>query len=671
MGLRDLRMAQKMAAGFGTVILLVAVVGGIAVINLMQIGEQSLWLRDQYVPEVDIANNVERSSLETMYYMKAYSLDFQDSDYALSRQSLELVNRYLSDAQKQAEKYARLVKLRDSVGSARQQVALYTQQAQQTDAAVRQLGFDRANMDEAAATFMETLRGLIATQSNVQTLRLLGSVMDLASEARVTNFKGQLARDPKVLNQAIALLDKISPLSAQLRNLLGGRARAELDTLDQHRGEYRSAIEKATGSYSTLSALAVSRQAAADNVLAAAREVSTAGITNTQSIANSAAAKVSAAVTAVIAGLIVALILAVIVSVYLTRSIVSALRKGVTFAQQLSAGNLSVDLEVRQKDELGMLAEAMRAMAAELNRIVREITASADNVAAGSEQISSSAQQMSQGAAEQASAAEEVSSSMEEMGANIRQNADNAAQTDAIAQKSAADAIDGGRAVRETVSAMREIAEKITIIEEIARQTNLLALNAAIEAARAGEMGHGFAVVASEIRKLAERSQGAAAEISDLSGRSVTVAESAGQMLERIVPDIQRTAELVQEISAASGEMNSGAQQINGSISQLDQVIQQNASASEEMASMSEELSNQAEQLRNTVSFFTVRGSEIAALPAPEGHRSAAASHLLSAAGSKPAVAAMTRTASGGDSGNGGERATALLDERDVAFEEF
>jgi len=195
---------------------------------------------------------------------------------------------------------------------------------------------------------------------------------------------------------------------------------------------------------------------------------------------------------------------------------------------------------------------------------------------------------------------------MEQMSANIRQTADNALQTEKIAVKSAHDAQEGGRAVIQTVHAMKEIAGRITIIEEIARQTNLLALNAAIEAARAGEHGKGFAVVASEVRKLAERSQKAAAEISDLSSSSVQVAEKAGDMLARMLPDIQRTAELVQEISAACKEQDSGAEQINKAIQQLDEVIQQNAGSAEEMSSTAEELSSQSEQLQDTIGFFDI-----------------------------------------------------------------
>jgi methyl-accepting chemotaxis protein len=302
--------------------------------------------------------------------------------------------------------------------------------------------------------------------------------------------------------------------------------------------------------------------------------------------------------------------LALVLGLMLTKSITGPLAKGVTFAEELSKGNLEADLDVHQEDEIGVLAKTLQAMSANLKEIVSDVKEASNNVASGSEELSASAEEMSQGAAEQAASAEEVSSSMEEMASNIRQNADNASETERLAIKSAEDAEVGDQAVSETVTAMRQIAEKITIIEEIARQTDLLALNAAIEAARAGEHGKGFAVVASEVRKLAERSQNSAGEIGKLSVSSVEVAERAGEMLNRILPGIQKTAELVQEISAACREQDSGAEQVNKAIQQLDDVIQRNASASEEMASTSEELSGQAEQLIATMAFFQVSEKE-------------------------------------------------------------
>jgi methyl-accepting chemotaxis protein len=344
-----------------------------------------------------------------------------------------------------------------------------------------------------------------------------------------------------------------------------------------------------------------------------------------------------------------ALVFCIFAAWLITRSITTPLRYAVAVADRVAEGDLSVEVEADAKDETGqllkamlrmvtnlkgtvqvarkiaggdlavdvqilsdkdMLGTALESMVQRLRNIVTDVKTASDQVAAGSQQLSSSSEEMSQGASEQSSAAEEASSSMEQMAANIRQNADNALQTEKIALKTAEDARQGGQAVVQTVAAMKEIAEKISIIEEIARQTDLLALNAAIEAARAGEHGKGFAVVASEVRKLAERSQTAAGEISKLSGSSVEIAEDAGQMLARIVPDIQRTAELVQEISAASNEQNSGADQINSAIQQLDQVIQQNASVSEEMASTAEELASQAEQMQSVIAYFKVDGGQ-------------------------------------------------------------
>ena len=287
---------------------------------------------------------------------------------------------------------------------------------------------------------------------------------------------------------------------------------------------------------------------------------------------------------------------------------VENLKSAANVAARISDGDLSAQPQARsEKDALG---QALVKMVDNLRRTVSEVADAAVNVASGSEEMSSTAQQLSQGATEQAAAAEETTSSMEQMASSVQQNADNARETDKIASKAAVDARSGGDAVLRTVTAMKQVAEKISIIEEIARKTDLLALNAAVEAARAGEHGKGFAVVASEVRKLAERSQTAAAEISRLTVDGVQTAEGAGQLLSKLVPDIQKTAELVREIAAASAEQSTGATQVNKAVQQLDQVIQQNSSAAEEMASTSEALSGQAEMLQSTIAFFKLDGAQ-------------------------------------------------------------
>lgn len=298
--------------------------------------------------------------------------------------------------------------------------------------------------------------------------------------------------------------------------------------------------------------------------------------------------------------------------VNIVNGMTASLRKSADLAGEIAGGNLTVEHQpLSDRDALGL---ALKSMIERLRNVVGDSSAAANNVAAGSQQLSASSEQVSQGATEQAAAAEEASAAMEQMAANIKQNADNAAQTEKIARQSSKDAEASGVAVDRAVGAMRTIAEKIGIVQEIARQTDLLALNAAVEAARAGEHGKGFAVVASEVRKLAERSQTTAAEISSVSSETVKAAADAGDMLGKLVPDIRRTAELVSEISAACREQDIGASQINQAIQQLDQVTQQNAGASEQISSTSEELATQAEELQQSIAFFRVEdhGSPIA-----------------------------------------------------------
>ncbi|MFE8603013.1 methyl-accepting chemotaxis protein [Archangium violaceum] len=307
----------------------------------------------------------------------------------------------------------------------------------------------------------------------------------------------------------------------------------------------------------------------------------------------------------------VSLLIGLLLSMLIARVISRPLNDAVQVADRIAEGDLTVRINAETQDEAGRLLAALQRMVQKLSQVIGEVREGSGALASASSQVSASSQNLSQGTSEQASSVEETTSSLEQMTASITQNRSHGRQMEEMAVQGAKDAEEGGRAVKETVEAMGSIAEKISIIEEIAYQTNLLALNAAIEAARAGEHGKGFAVVATEVRKLAERSRTAAKEISGLATSSVKVATRSGQLLEELVPNIRKTADLVQEVVAASVEQTSGVTQMNKAMQHVDQVTQRNASASEELASTAEELSSQAEALSQLVSFFrVVEGSE-------------------------------------------------------------
>jgi methyl-accepting chemotaxis protein len=340
-----------------------------------------------------------------------------------------------------------------------------------------------------------------------------------------------------------------------------------------------------------------------------------------------------------------AVLIALMAATWLSLTIGRGLRQALVLADAVGAGDLTQKVTIKRNDEIGDLLHSVQGMATKLLSVIGQVTTAAENMAAGSNELSASAEQLSHGATEQAAATEKASSAMEEMAANVKQNAENASQTETIARRSSVDAEASGVAVNRAVDAMQTIASKINIVQEIARQTDLLALNAAVEAARAGEHGRGFAVVASEVRKLAERSQVAALEIGSLSTETVKAARQAGEMLAKLVPDIKKTASLVEEITAACREQDIGSAQINESIQQLDKVTQQNASASDEVSSTSEELSSQAEQLREAISYFRTHDSmdaapaEVVFDRAAEQLRAKAALMVKAAASKKGAAA--------------------------------
>ncbi|TRX76834.1 methyl-accepting chemotaxis protein [Pseudomonas mangiferae] len=303
---------------------------------------------------------------------------------------------------------------------------------------------------------------------------------------------------------------------------------------------------------------------------------------------------------------VAAILLSVLTGLLIARSITRPIDRAVEVAERLAEGDLTLRVDVDRRDETGRLLRAMRSMVERLAQTIGEVRNTTEALSGAAAQVSATTQSLSQAASQQAASVEETYATVEQANASITQNSENARITDGLATRAADEARQGGEAVEDTLEAMKSITQRIGIIDDIAYQTNLLALNAAIEAARAGDHGKGFAVVAAEVRKLAERSQVAAQEIGQLATASVSTAEGAGSLLREMIPGIQRTSDLVQEIAAASGEQATGMGQISAAISQLNQVTQQNASASEELAATSEEMSAQSEDLQRLIEFFTL-----------------------------------------------------------------
>ncbi len=635
--LKNLSLGMKIGGGFGILILIAMLLGGVAIWNMQRVGNIAEGLETEIAPQAEITSLLERGQTRAMYDMRGYNLNADEKLFSDAMKRMDELQGNVAKAKELAAKHPTLHELAAAMPKVEAKVTEYRGLMQETKRQEDLLAAERKNMIEAATGFMDNsnkflddqtkaLDGVLSAgkpdmkqvRERTDKVKWINEVIEVGNSIRIANFRGQATKDMSGVVEAMKKFEDVDKNIEKIRTVTRNEANLkQLDLIKASGAGYKKALEGMIAVFEAQSILGKKRRDVGMESLALVQEVAAKGVKDTSDGSAQAASALSAASTIMITGLVIALLLGVIVAFFLTVGITRPVMQGVDFAKRMAEGDFTTQLDINQKDEIGVLAAALNDMVVRLRQVVADVRGATENVASGSEELSASSETLSQGATEQAAAIEEVSSSMEQMASNIKQNADNAQQTEKIALQASKDAQEGGVAVNKAVGAMKNIAEKIGIIEEIARQTNLLALNAAIEAARAGEHGKGFAVVAAEVRKLAERSGNAAGEISELSSSTVSVSEKAGEMLMKLVPDIQRTAELVQEIAAASNEQNAGADQINKAIQQLDQVIQQNASASEEMASTSEELSSQAQQLQQTMGFFRVDVSGAAVMRKP------------------------------------------------------
>ena len=661
-------LKTKMALGFGVVILIMLALGGFASWNMYRVQEQSTRLDQEFVTEAELANNLEVTALTVMYNIRGYSLSDEQRYYVEGMKSFANVKQRLQEAEELVARFPRLLKFKEALPDIHAALAQYEKLVNDTVAKNTQIERARQALDKHAAKYMEDCLSYLNEQKRlaeageaaplsggatdaraeaIQRINAINEVISIGNEIRITTFKSQALRNPELIQHAqenFVVLEK--RLQTLLENSRTDEHRRLIENVKLASQMYGNAMAALLENWNDLQEIAKQREASANELLSLSAAISDRGIEETKRIATESVAELAFASKVLLFGLIGAAVVALLVAVVITVSVLNQLGADPSvvayIAQQVSKGDMSMSFDEYHENERGLLAamknmiaslkttiqvaeriatgdltvtvtllsekdvlgKALRDMVDKLRAIVSDVKYATENVSNGSQRMSSGAQEMSQGTTEQAAAAEEASSSMEEMAANIQQNAENATQTEKIAMKAAEDAQQSGQAVTETVQAMREIVKNVSIIEEIARQTRMLSLNATIEAARAQESGKGFAVVAAEVRALAERSQTAANEISHLANSSATIAEHAGEMLKKLVPDIQRTAELIQEISAASREQKTGTGQINTAIQQLDQVIQQNSAVAEDIAATAEELASQAQQLQTVMTFF-------------------------------------------------------------------
>ncbi len=588
-----MKLGAKIASGFGSLIVIALVLGGLAVYNMKNVEKESAKLADEYVPEVEYCNNVERASMKTMYAMRGYGLTQEQHYYDQGVKGLEEVATWLQKCDELAQEATHLVKLGPAVEATRESVSEYEALVAQTVELDQKMVANRTSLDEAAGMYIGNCNTFLTGQTQkmqeeiaantegdqlkkrLYKISEINNIIDAGNETRVACFKSQALRDPQLIRQANENFAAIERMLKDLRQVTYEKQDLEaLDNIEQAAGDYQSSMNTFLANWESNLEVGRQRTKVGDQVLSIAGETAQAGVAGTRKIADGAQNALSTASMVMIIGLVVALAVGCSLAFVIARSITKP-----------------------------------------IHRIIEGLTAGSEQTASAAGQVSSASQSLAEGASEAAASIEETTANVTEMAAMTKKSAENATEARNLTGQTESGAAKGTEAMKRMSAAINDIKQSsdetskiIKTIDEIAFQTNLLALNAAVEAARAGDAGKGFAVVAEEVRNLAQRSADAAKDTATLIEGSVGKAETGveisqevGAALDEIATLASQVNEFVGQIADASNEQSRGIDEVNSAVAQLDQVTQQNAANAEESASAAEELSSQSEQLSSMV----------------------------------------------------------------------